>query len=39
MSQEVPESKKTKLAIVIAQGASVPAWARQNEMPTSTAYY
>ena len=39
MSEEVPESKKTKLAIVIAQGASVPAWARRNEVPTSTAYY
>ena len=39
MSEEVPESKKTGLAIVIAQGASVPAWARRNEVPTSTAYY
>ena len=39
MLQEVPENKKTGLAIVIAQGASVRAWARRNAVPPSTAYY
>jgi transposase-like protein len=39
MSQEVPEDKKTALAVVVAQGASVSAWARRNGVPSSTAYY
>jgi hypothetical protein len=39
MSEEVPESKKTQLAYVIAQGKSVPVWARQNDVPVSTAYF
>jgi ribosomal protein L39E len=39
MSEELPESKKTQLAYAIAQGKSVPAWARQNEVARSTAYY
>jgi hypothetical protein len=39
MSEEVPESKKTRLAFAIAQGQSVSAWARQNEVPRSTAYF
>ena len=39
MSEEIPESKKTGLAYAIAQGKSVPAWARQNDVPRSTAYY
>jgi hypothetical protein len=39
MSEEVPESKKTQLAYAIAQGKSVVAWARQNDVPTSTAYF
>lgn len=39
MSEEIPESKKTGLAFVIAQGKSVAAWARQNDVPNSTDYY
>ena len=39
MSEEVAESKKTALAVVVAQGASVSAWARRNGVPQSTAYY
>jgi hypothetical protein len=39
MSEEILESKKTGLAVVIAQGKSVRAWARQNEVPSSTAHY
>jgi hypothetical protein len=39
MSEEIPESKKPGLAVVIAQGKSVRAWARQNEVPSSTAHY
>jgi hypothetical protein len=38
MPEELPESKKTQLAFAIAQGKSVAAWARQNEVPKSTAY-
>jgi hypothetical protein len=39
MSEELLESKKTGLAHAIAQGKSIPAWALQNEVPQSTAYY
>jgi hypothetical protein len=39
MLEEVPEDKKIGLAVVIAQGKSVRAWARQNGVPSSTAHY
>jgi hypothetical protein len=39
MSEALPESKKTELAIVVAQGKSVRAWARKNEVAKSTAGY
>jgi hypothetical protein len=39
MSDELQENKKIGLALVIAQGKSVTVWARQNEVPKSTAYY
>jgi hypothetical protein len=39
MLEEVPEDKKIGLAAAIAQGKSVRAWARQNEVPSSTAHY
>jgi hypothetical protein len=39
MSEEFPESKKTGLAVAIAQGNSVRAWARQNKVAKSTANY
>ena len=38
MSEEIPLSKQDQLALAIAQGKSVPAWARQNDVPRSTAY-
>jgi hypothetical protein len=38
MSEELPPKKKTQLALAIAQGASVSAWARANEVPLRTAY-
>ena len=36
--EEIPLSKQDQLAIAIAQGKSVARWARQNEVPRSTAY-
>jgi hypothetical protein len=39
MSEELSESKKIGLAHAIAQGKSIPVWARQNEVPRSTAYH
>ena len=36
--EEIPLSKKDQLALAIAQGKSVRGWARQNEVPRSTAY-
>jgi hypothetical protein len=38
MSGERPRSQKTKLALAIANGASIAAWARGNEAPKRTAY-
>jgi hypothetical protein len=35
---ETPLSKQDQLAIAIARGKSVPAWARQNDVPRTTAY-
>jgi hypothetical protein len=36
--EEPPLSKQDQLALAIAQGKSVPGWARQNDVPRSTAY-
>ena len=36
--EEIPLSKQDQLAIAIAQGKSIAAWARENQVPTSTAY-
>jgi len=33
MSGELPERRKTELALAIAQGVSVSAWARENQVP------
>jgi hypothetical protein len=38
MPEEVPQQKKTRLALAIARGESVAAWARQNEVPRRTAF-
>jgi hypothetical protein len=38
MSKEQPTSQKTQLALAIASGTSVAAWARDNEVPRRTAY-
>src|SRR5450755_1214825 len=38
MPGERPRSQKTELALAIANGTSVTAWARGNEMPKRTAY-
>ena len=38
MIEELPEGKKTQLAVAVAQGISVAAWARTNEVPRATAY-
>jgi hypothetical protein len=38
MPEEPRLSKKSKLAIAIAQGTSVASWARQNDVPKRTAY-
>jgi len=36
--EELPEAKKIHLAVAIAQGNSVDAWARNNGVPRSTAF-
>jgi len=36
--EEIPLSKQDQLALAMAQGKSVRAWARQNEVPRNTAY-
>jgi len=38
MPEERPRSPKTELALAIANGTSVSAWARGNEVPKRTAY-
>ena len=38
MPEEVPQQKKTRLALAIARGESVAAWARQNEVPRRTGF-
>jgi len=38
MHEERPRSRKTELALAIANGMSVTAWARANEVPKRTAY-
>jgi hypothetical protein len=38
MSVQVPVDRKTQLAFAIAQGRSVTSWARENQVPRSTAY-
>jgi hypothetical protein len=35
---EVRQCKKAKLALAIARGESISAWARQNEVPERSAY-
>jgi len=36
--EEIPLSKKDQFAIAIARGKSIAAWARENQVPASTAY-
>ena len=36
--EEIPLSKQDQLALAIAQGKSITGWARQNDVPRSTAY-
>jgi hypothetical protein len=36
--EDRPRSRKTELALTIANGTSVTAWARANEVPKRTAY-
>jgi transposase-like protein len=36
--EEISLSKQDQLAIAIAQGKSISEWARQNDVPRSTAY-
>jgi hypothetical protein len=36
--EEIPVHKQDQLALAIARGMSIYAWARQNDVPTSTAY-
>jgi hypothetical protein len=38
MPEERPRSRKTELALAIANGTSVTAWARGNQVPKRTAY-
>ena len=38
MSEPRPQSQKTNLALAIAQGTSVAAWALENQVPKRTAY-
>jgi len=38
MSGEHRQSKKTQLALALAQGRSITTWARANEVPRRTAY-
>ena len=38
MSEELPNGRKTQLALAIAQGTSVGSWARDNDVPRRTAY-
>jgi hypothetical protein len=38
MQEEVPVSKKTKLALAIAQGESNDVWARQNGVLRRSAF-
>jgi len=38
MTGELPPKKKTQLALAIAQGASVSAWARANQVSVRTAF-
>ena len=38
MSREALRSSKTQLALALAQGVSIKAWARANEVAASTAY-
>jgi hypothetical protein len=37
-NEEIPDPKKTALAIAVAKGVRVTAWARQNDVGRSTAY-
>jgi hypothetical protein len=37
-ASEVRQSKKAKLALAIARGESISAWARQNEVPERSAF-
>jgi hypothetical protein len=38
MQEEVRQQKKTRLALAIARGESITAWARQNEVPRRSAF-
>jgi hypothetical protein len=38
MPEERPRSRKTELALAIANGTSITVWARGNEVPKRTAY-
>jgi hypothetical protein len=37
-NEELPQKKKTQLALALAQGVSVAAWARGKRVPKRTAY-
>jgi hypothetical protein len=38
MKEDVRKNRKTQLALAIARGESITAWARQNEVPLRTAF-
>jgi len=37
-AEEIPLTKQEQLALAIGQGKSITAWARENDVPRSTAY-
>jgi len=37
-NEELPQKQKTQLALALAQGVTVAAWARGNRVPRRTAY-
>ena len=39
MEEMLKQSKKSELALVIAQGGSIAAWASENELAERTAFY
>jgi hypothetical protein len=39
MQEETAQDKKSELALVIARGGSIAAWARKNDVARRTAFY